>query len=394
MTDISILYDRSETDELGIRLTAEKMGIELGYLPFHKVAVGFGNEGFKYRSLRGDLLKKLDDTRVVINRTQSKNRRIYAAMILEACDKGAVNPLSIELFCESKIRTLLAFQKAGIGIPETVYVACNVKEQMAGGKEFDYTQTIVDLIEGQLGDGKIVLKPDSGTHGRGIVLVDGLDALKGELEGVRPSIINPSGVVAQEFIPKWFYDLRIIVWKEKGSPYRCAPTAMVRGGFTDFRTNAHLGNMIFRVDLPANIMEQAVKCGEVMSGGAEVGVIALDAMPYIGDSRFGDEDELKASFVDIEEPFEVVRRVKADPRKMWEFDSYTREIEKAYGDYMATDAYAHIQAVVQESLDKTRDKVLFHEGNSCPEFWEQTRIVGGVNVGECLLRGAESLLDM
>jgi hypothetical protein len=78
---------------------------------------------------------------------------------------------------------------------------------------------------------------------------------------------------------------------------------------------------------------------------------------------------------------------------MWEFDSYTREIEKAYGDYMATDAYAHIQAVVQESLDKTRDKVLFHEGNSCPEFWEQTRIVGGVNVGECLLRGAESLLD-
>ncbi len=60
---------------------------------------------------------------------------------------------------------------------------------------------------------------------------------------------------------------------------------------------------------------------------------------------------------------------------------------------MATDAYAHIQAVVQESLNKTRDKVLFHEGNSCPEFWEQTRIVGGVNVGECLLRGAESLLD-
>ncbi|RLG94487.1 hypothetical protein DRO27_04750, partial [Candidatus Bathyarchaeota archaeon] len=68
-------------------------------------------------------------------------------------------------------------------------------------------------------------------------------------------------------------------------------------------------------------------------------------------------------------------------------------IEEAYGDYMATDAYANIQAVVQESLDKTRDKVVFHEGNSCPEFWEQTRIVGGINVAESILRSAVSMLD-
>jgi glutathione synthase/RimK-type ligase-like ATP-grasp enzyme len=373
LTDISILYDRSETDELGIRLTAEKRGIVLGYLPFHKVAVGFGNKGFKYSSLRGDLLKKLDDTRVVINRTQSKNRRMYAAMILDAFEKDAVNPLTIEIFCESKIRTLLAFQKAGIGIPETVYVPCNVREQTAGSKEFNYNQTIVDLIKGQLGDGKIVLKPDSGTHGRGIVLADGLDALRVELDGVSPSIINPSGVLAQEFIPKWFYDLRIIVWKEMGSPYRCVPTAMVRGGFTDFRTNAHLGNMVFRVNLPENIMEQAVKCGEAISGSAKVGTIALDAMPYIGDTRFGDEEEIKDSFIDLKEYFEVVRKVKADPRKMWEFKAYSKKVEEAYGDYMDTDAYAYIQSVIQESLEKTKDKVLFHEGNSCPEFWEQPR---------------------
>jgi len=60
---------------------------------------------------------------------------------------------------------------------------------------------------------------------------------------------------------------------------------------------------------------------------------------------------------------------------------------------MATEAYAFIQGVIQESLDGKRDTVLFHEGNSCPEFWEQTRIVGGANVAESLLRSSQSLLD-
>ena len=76
MTDISMLYDRSETDELGIRLTAEHMGIDLGYLPFHKTVVGFSNNGFSYRSIGKDYTDALKETRVVLNRTQSKSRDI------------------------------------------------------------------------------------------------------------------------------------------------------------------------------------------------------------------------------------------------------------------------------------------------------------------------------
>ena len=69
MPDISIIYDRSETDELGIRITAEDMGVELGYLPFYKVSVGFDNGGYSFRSLGRDLTEALGKTRVVLNRT-------------------------------------------------------------------------------------------------------------------------------------------------------------------------------------------------------------------------------------------------------------------------------------------------------------------------------------
>jgi hypothetical protein len=60
---------------------------------------------------------------------------------------------------------------------------------------------------------------------------------------------------------------------------------------------------------------------------------------------------------------------------------------------MASEAYAHIEGVVNETLEKTQDSIYFHEGNACPEFWEQTRIVGGVNLAEDLLACAQSLID-
>ena len=393
MADISILYDRSETDELGIRLTAEHMGVDLGYLPFHKAAVGFSNSGFSYRSVGKDYTDALKETRVVLNRTQSKSRRVFGTTILEALDVDVLNPLTIEISCQSKIRTLLALSREGIRIPATVYVSCNVVETTTGGKQLDNRGVVADLIEGQLGEGKVVIKPDAGTHGRGVSLVDGHDQLVKKLGETGSSIINPSGVVAQEFIPKWFYDLRIIVEKEKGKRGTCNPTALVRGGFKEFRTNTFLGNMVFRVELPEIVRREAVRCGEVLAGDADAWVLALDAMPYIGEDKTADEDELKGYFDDLVEPFEEVKKVKSDQMKLRRFEEYSKSIEEAYNSYMTTEAYAFIQEAIQESLDVKRDTVLFHEGNSCPEFWEQTRIVGGADVAESLLRSAQSLLD-
>jgi len=393
MTDIAIAYDRSETDELGIRLTAEEMDIDLEYLPFHKIAVVFANHGFTYKSLGRDYTKAIQDIRVILNRTQSKNRRILAAEIFETLKKKVVNPFYVELSCHSKLSVLLAFFANGIPAPKTVYVPCNVQEAKAGGGVLKNNDAISRLTSLHLGNGKVVLKPERATHGRDVALAEGKEALREMLDDYSPSIINPSGVIAQEFIPKWFFDLRIVVEKRNGKHGLCHPTALARGGFKDFRTNTFLGNMVFRAKLPATVMKEAVKCGEALGGEAEAWVLALDAMPYIGDERTVEDDEMKSHFDALENSFDKVRKLKRDPLKKRDFRRYTENIEKAYSEYMSKDAYARIQEVIEEILERRQDSVLFHEGNACPEFWEQTRIVGGVNIAESLLRCGQSLLD-
>jgi glutathione synthase/RimK-type ligase-like ATP-grasp enzyme len=393
MTDIAMVYDRSETDEMGIKLTAQELGIDLEYLPFYKVAVGVGNSGISYRSIGRDYTGMFKKVKVVLNRAQSKNRRIFAAAILEALDKEVLNSLNIELICQSKIRTLLTFFKKDIMIPKTVYVPCNTQEVQVSGGVLDNTDAISEMIVQQLGKGKLVIKPDAGTHGSGVMLAEGQEALRGMLGGVTPSVINPSGVLAQEYIPKWFYDLRILVEKEKGRPGFCYPNALVRGGFKEFRTNTFLGNMVFRVRLPDAVQREAVRCAEAIGAGAEAWVLALDAMPYIGEERVLGDEEVKSYFKALEGPFSEVKNVKQDPAKKRDFVTYTKNIDEAYAKYMSTEAYAKIQAVIEETLERKQDSVLFHEGNACPEYYEQTRIVGGINVAESLLRCAMSLID-
>jgi len=393
MTDIAMVYDRSETDEMGIKLTADAMGIDLGYLPFYKVSIGFDNDGFTTRSLGQDYTEAFNEVRVVLNRTQSKNRRLFASAIFEALDKAVLNPLSVELACQSKMRTLLVLFRNGIRIPKTVYIPCNVLEARAGGGVLDNSHVISKLIVQQLGSGKVVTKPDAGTHGRDVRLADGQEELMRVLREIGPSIINPSGVVAQEFIPKWFYDLRIVVEKEKGRPGFCHPTALARGGFKEFRTNTFLGNMVFRARLPDKVRGEAVRCAEALGDGSESWSLALDAMPYIGDDKITDEEELKACFNELERPFNEVKKVKRDPLKKRDFEKYTRNIEDAYAGYMSTEAYFSIQSAIEESLERKKNSVFFHEGNACPEFWEQTRIVGGINYAESVLRCAKSFLD-
>ena len=393
MTDIAIVYDRSETDEMGIRLTAEEMGIELEYLPFHKVAISYGNKGFTYSSLGKNYSETLNDTRVVLNRTQSKSRRIFAAALFEACDKQILNPLSVELICESKMRTLLSFIRNGIMVPTTVYVPSNVQEKGTDGRILENSNVITNLITNKLGEGRVVLKPDAGTHGKDVKLAVDQEGLKAMIKSMKPSIINPSGVMAQEYIPKGFYDLRIVVEKEKRGMALCHPTAMARGGFKDFRTNTYLGNMVFRVKLPTSVQKEAEKCGEAIGAESDSWVLALDAMPRLGEMEKEEEKMLRSRFDALELPFDEVRKVKLDPLKKREFAKYTRNIEEAYLAYMSSEPYADIQVIIQESLDRYQSDVVFHEGNACPEFWEQTRIVGGINIGESLLRCAISLKD-
>lgn len=389
---IGILFESSETDEKGIKMTAEEMGIDLVYIPFRKVAVRFNEKGYTFRTKGKDFTETLKNVKVVLNRAQSKNRRLFAANVLEAFDKHVINPQCVEYACFSKLRSLLHFWKAGIKIPDTVFVPVDSNEKTLDGREIHNESDIADLLENEL-TSNIVVKPDAGTHGKSVKLAKEREELLNILREVKPSIINPVGVLAQNLVEKWFYDLRIIVTKENGKKPYCYPTALARAGFKDFRTNTFLGNMVIGVNLPQYIREISAKCGAAMGGESKSYLLAFDGMVEVGNNKVVDDEYLKGLFDKLEPSFNAVKNVKLDKTKRTNFPEWNKRLEKAFENYKKQDAYLRIQNVIEENMEKNKHNIMFHETNACPEFWEQTRLAAGINLAEALLKGAKSIID-
>lgn len=387
---IAVLYDRLETDEVGIKLTAEEMGINLTYIPFRKISVCLGNDGFTIRSKGKNYSKIFESVDVILNRAQSKNRRLFAASVIEAFGKHVLNPLHVEFVCFSKLRTLLHLWKEGIKIPKTVYVPCDPHEYRTDGGTLYNGEDIADLIQQELNGKHIVVKPDAGTHGKDVKLAKEYEELLMILRKVKPSIINSVGVLAQEFIQKWFYDLRIVVYKEFGKSPRCHPKALARAGFKDFRTNAYLGNMVFGVNLPASIRERAVWCAETIGKNNRAWVLALDAMINVDKDKVVNDKYVKSELDKLTPYFNAIRKVKSQKNKKEHFSNWNRKLEEVFQVYMSTEPYENVKEVIEESVQKKADSMLFHEVNSCPEFWEQTRLIAGINLAVPLLKCAQS----
>jgi glutathione synthase/RimK-type ligase-like ATP-grasp enzyme len=388
---VALLYEHLETDEMGIRLTAKEMGIDLVHIPFRKISVSIQKEGFRIRSIRKDYDKILKKISVVLNRAQSKNRRLYAGSILETFDKEVINSSYIEYLCFSKLRTLLQFCKNGIDIPQTVFVPCDAYDSRRDGGKISNIKIIADLIQNELGNSNIVVKPDAGTHGMYVRLARDRDELLNFLKETEPSIINPIGITAQEMIDKWFYDLRIIVYKEKGKSPSCHPIGMARAGFKDFRTNTYLGNMVFGIKLPQQVIDNSIKCGEAIGVNDEVWVLALDAMPDVGKEKIVDDSKVISELNKLTTPFNQISEVKRDKNKYKDFFVWNHRLEDAFQKYMELEAYQRIKEIIEESVEKKRKDIYFHEINACPEFWEQTRLITGINIAKTLLECVKSV---
>ena len=390
---IALLYERSETDKTGIKLTAQEMGIALSFIPFRKIALSISKNGFTAKTKGKDYTSTFKDIAVMLNRAQSKNRRLQAGYLMEILGKKTINSSQIEFICYSKLRTLLHLWVEGIPIPKTVYVPCDAIDTLKSGKEIHNEKDIADLLQEEIAlDQGIVVKPDAGTHGKGAMLSKNRDQLVASIQVTKPSIINPVGITAQELVEKWFYDLRIIAYKEKGKPAVCHPVALARGGFKDFRTNTYLGNTVFDAKIPLHIRELAVKCGKALGKDAEAWVFALDAMVNVGENKTVDDTKLKSELEKAAAEFEKVRKVKQDENRLREFPSWNSKLETAFQTYMSTKPYKKVKSIIEESIEKNKNDVVFHEANSCPEFWEHTRLIAGINVAVPLLKGAQSLI--
>ena len=390
---IALLYERSENDENGIKLTAQQLGIDLTFLPFRKIALSISKDGFSAKTKGKDYTKFIDETAVVLNRSQSKNRRLQASYYMEQLGKKTLNSWNSEFLCYSKLRTLLNFWKEGIPIPKTVFVPCDSVDVLKNGKQIHNEKDIAELFQQEmpLSNG-IIIKADAGTHGKMITLAKNNEELEANIAETKPTIINPIGVVAQEVIQKWFYDLRIIVHKEKGKQAICYPIGMARAGFKDFRTNTFLGNLVFGVNLPKTIQKIAVKCGKTLGESSEAWIFALDAMIDIRENKQVKDEYLKVELSRAEKAFASVQKTKKDESRLTNFQTWNSKLEKTFKAYAESEPYQNVKSIIEESVEQNKDAVVFHESNSCPEFWENTRLTTGYNLAIPLLKSAQSLI--
>jgi len=391
---IALLYERSENDEAGIKQTAQQLGIDLKFIPFRKIALAISKDGFSAKTKGKDYTQTFNETAAVLNRAQSKNRRLQASYIMEMLGKKTLNTSQVEFTCYSKLRTLLNLWKVGLPIPKTVFVPCDASDFMKNGKEIHNEKDIADLFQQEIPlEEGIVIKADAGTHGKMIMLSKNRDELVANIQETKPTIINPIGVVAQELIQKWFYDLRIVVSKEKGKQAVCHNKALARAGFKDFRTNTFLGNLVFEAKLPKYVIDLAIKCGDTLGKGSEAWIFALDAMVNVKENKQVDDDYLKAELDNAAQAYLPVQKVKADETRLTDFFTWNGKLEQTFNAYASSDSYQKIKNIIEENLDKNKKDLVFHEANSCPEFWENTRLVTGLNVAIPLLKGAQSLID-
>jgi glutathione synthase/RimK-type ligase-like ATP-grasp enzyme len=391
---IALLYERSENDENGIKLTAQQLDIDLIFLPFRKIALSISKDGFSAKTKGKDYTSIINDTAVVLNRAQSKNRRLQASYIMEQLGKRTLNSSQSEFVCYSKLRTLLNLWKEGIPIPKTIYVPCDSTDTLKNGQVIHNEKDIAELFQQEIPVSEgIVIKADAGTHGKMIMLSQDNEELIANIQETKPSIINPVGVVAQELIQKWFYDLRIIVHKVKGRQPFCYPISMARAGFKDFRTNTFLGNLVFGVKLPKSIQVLTMKCGKTLGKGSEAWIFALDAMVNVKENKSVDDIYLKGELDEASQAFVPVQRVKQDETRLTDFQGWNSKLEKTFKDYANSEHYENIKKVIEENVEKNKNALVFHESNSCPEFWENTRLATGYNVAVSLLKGAQSLID-
>ncbi len=391
---IALLYERSENDENGIKKTAEELGIKLSFIPFRKIALSISKNGFNAKTKGKDYTPLITETAVVLNRAQSKNRRLQASYYMEMLGKRTLNSSSVEFLCYSKLRTLLRLWKAGLPIPKTVFVPCDSSDALKNGKEIRNEKDIADLFQEELPIGEgIVIKADAGTHGKMIMLSQNREELLTNIQETKPSIINPIGIVAQELIQKWFYDLRIIAYKEKGKQPVCHPIAMARGGLKEFRTNTFLGNLVFDAKLPPIIQELAVKCGKTLGKGSQAWIFALDAMINVKQNKIATDDYLKTELDKAEQAFVAVQKIKSDETRLTNFPAWNAKLEEAFQNYRVSKPYENIKNIIEKSIEENKKDLVFHEANSCPEFWENTRLATGLNVAIPLLKGAQSLID-
>ena len=225
-------------EEKWILEAAANRGIPVERLPDDRVTFPLVRNGFK-----SDL---------VLNRSVSHTRSLYALRFFEHYGVPTVNPYEVVALCGDKVLTSLRLQEAGIPTPRTV-VALTPEAALTALDEVGYPA---------------VLKPPIGSWGRLMAKVDDREEAEQIIEH-KTALASPMHSVfyVQEYVEKPDRDLRVFVVGD------AVVAAMYRHS-TDWRTNAHLGGTAEALAPDADLAELALRAAAAVGGG----VLAVDLM--------------------------------------------------------------------------------------------------------------------
>jgi [lysine-biosynthesis-protein LysW]---L-2-aminoadipate ligase len=193
---------------------------------------------------------------VVLNRSVSHTRAVYASRCYDHYGVATVNGPDVLELAGDKIRTSLRLAERGIPTPRTV-VALSPEAAMRAVEEIGYPA---------------VLKPAVGSWGRLMAKVDSAREAE-QLVEHKSALTSPvhSVFYVQEFVPKPDRDLRAFVVGDR------VVAAMYRHS-ADWRTNAARGASTEAAPLSDALTDLALRAAAAVGGG----VLAVDLMEAPG----------------------------------------------------------------------------------------------------------------
>ncbi|HEV8595105.1 MAG TPA: lysine biosynthesis protein LysX [Thermoplasmata archaeon] len=235
---LGVFYTIIRPEEKWILETAEARGIPVERLADDEITFPLVRNGLK--------------SDVVLNRSVSHTRSVYALRFFEHYGIPTVNRADVVALCGDKVLTSLRLQEAGIPTPRTV-VALTPEAALRALDEVGYPA---------------VLKPPVGSWGRLMAKVDDREEAEQIIEH-KEALGNPMHSVfyVQEYVPKPDRDIRaqVIGGEFLAAIYRSS---------SEWRTNTARGGSGEIVGPSSEIEELAVRAAEAVGGG----VLAVDLM--------------------------------------------------------------------------------------------------------------------
>jgi glutathione synthase/RimK-type ligase-like ATP-grasp enzyme len=361
----ALFYDNMTCDEMGILLASEKRGINLETADFSTFV---------------KILGEKNSYSPVINRCQSKSRRERASFLIEEQGGRVINPFSVEVLCNNKVFTINRFEKLGVKTVKTAYVPFAVEKE--GDKPVyraDALNRVIREVEG-LFKYPFVIKPERGSRGRNVMLIDSKSHFETILKKWVRSLDSPAGFLIQEPVSKAF-DLRIVTSSYDGEKHNyLASLARVPSSKEAFATNTALGAIPVGVELPQKARDEAVKASKAVS--QSINILGVDAIPEVS-------EDIAEEIISLAEKISVIhndiKRLKEEfsssvKLSMEKFIKARERMDAAFQKMINASEYVKLKEMLENVLGST--DLYFIEANSRPDFYINTRNCTGVDISE------------